>query len=91
MARKEELIITLTDDFDGSKPIELSRSPSTLDVRIDLSKRNANAFEKALAPYVSAARKVKVQRGGRRGASRVGSSRTDLAAIREWAGRTDAR
>ncbi len=86
MARNVETIVTLTDDLDGSKAdrtVTFAVDGSTYE--IDLSKRNAKAFEQALAPYVGAARKVKPQRASRRGAGRAGSSRSDLAVIREWA------
>ena len=87
MAKKVETIVTLTDDLDGSKAERtIAFAVDGTGYEIDLSKRNASAFEKALAPYVGAARKVRAQPRARRGAgSAVGGRRSDLGAIREWA------
>jgi len=51
---------------------------------IDLSKANTRAFQKALAPYLSAARKVRASRT-RTKPARAAAAKHDLAAIREWA------
>jgi hypothetical protein len=89
MAR--QLIEQITDDLDGSKAEGSVRfSWNDVNYEIDLSKKNAAAFAKAIKPYVEAARKVQPSvRGGRR--SRTGSTASrrqgdsGLAAIREWA------
>jgi hypothetical protein len=89
MAR--QLIEQISDDLDGSKADESVRfSWKDVNYEIDLSKKNAAAFAKAMKPYLEAARKVRPSaRGGRR--SRTGSTgsrrqvESDLAAIREWA------
>lgn len=87
MAKTTEVIVTLTDDIDGSKADRtVAFTWAGTAYEIDLSKKNANALEKALAPYVQAARKVRGQSTtrSRRTATRA-SGRTDLSAIREWA------
>ena len=89
MAR--QLIEQITDDLDGTKADESVRFTwKDANYEIDLSKKNAAAFAKAMKPYLEAARKVRPNaRGGRR--SRAGSPASrrrvdsDLAAIREWA------
>jgi hypothetical protein len=86
-----QTVIT-TDDLDGSgEATAIEFSFDGVNYSIDLSKKNKSAFEKALKPYIEAAKKT----GGRRvratpAASRPRSRRTstpktDLAAIREWA------
>jgi hypothetical protein len=89
MAR--QLIEQITDDLDGTKADRSVRfSWDDVNYEIDLSKKNAAAFAKAMRPYTDAARKVRpTARGGRR--SRTGGTasqrkaESDLAAIREWA------
>lgn len=90
MAKRVETIVTLTDDLDGSKADRtVSFAFDGVGYEIDLSKRNAAALEKALRPYVAAARKVRS--GGRRRGSRPGgraaaaAGRANLSAVREWA------
>lgn len=89
MARKVETIVTLTDDLDGSKADRtISFAVDGASYEIDLSKRNAAAFEKAFAPYIAAARKAPRSAGSvraRRGAAAPRSDKNELAAIREWA------
>jgi hypothetical protein len=77
-----------TDDLDGGKADRtVSFSVDGVTYEIDLSKKNAAAFEKVLKPYVDHARKVRAARTrGRVAASPRGRARsTDLSAIREWA------
>jgi hypothetical protein len=92
------MIEKLVDDLDGSGAVEtVSFALDGTSYEIDLSKRNAAAFRKALDRYVSAAR---VQ-GGRRGpaqrrrpAKKAAPTRAkakpkrgyDLVQLREWAG-----
>lgn len=87
MARKVETIVTLTDDLDGGKADRtLMFAVDGASYEIDLSKRNAAAFEKALRPYVEVARKVKTPRGRQGSGRSTGSGRrSDLSAVREWA------
>lgn len=79
-------VVTMTDDLDGSKAagtVQFGWNGATYE--IDLSKKNANALEKALAPYVSAARRVRGGTGGRRGRRAASAGRSDLSALRAWA------
>jgi hypothetical protein len=77
-------IVQLTDDLDGGKAdqtVTFALNGTTYE--IDLSKRNANALEKALSAYVANARKVS---GRRSTAKRSPSSNKErLSHIREWA------
>lgn len=82
MAKKVETLVTLTDDLDGTKADRtVAFSWDGTSYEIDLSKKNANAMEKTLAPYVQAARRM---RAGRSRTARPAAKR-DLAAIRIWA------
>jgi hypothetical protein len=52
MARKVQAIVTLTDDLDGTKAERtVSFSYDGAAYEIDLSKKNAAALDKLLAPY----------------------------------------
>jgi hypothetical protein len=88
----------ITDDIDGSTGAEtVSFVFQGESYEIDLAKKNRTAFEKALKPYIDAARRSAGRgnrggnRGGRRaaqggrGRGRSGRSSTDLAAVRAWA------
>jgi len=79
------IVTQYTDDIDGSKAqgtIQFSYNGSAYE--IDLSAKNTKAFEKALSPYISAARKVR--RSATAGARRDRRTQaTDLAEIRAWA------
>jgi hypothetical protein len=89
VARKVETIVTMTDDLDGSKADRtIAFSVDGTAYEIDLSKKNAAAFEKAFAPYIGAARKApraSAGRARRSGGSSARSGREQLQAIREWA------
>lgn len=79
-------LVTITDDLDGSKAsttVRFGWKDTTYE--IDLSKKNANALEKALAPYVGAARKVRGGTSSRRARRGSSPSRSNQAAIRAWA------
>jgi hypothetical protein len=79
------IVTQYTDDIDGSKAqgtVQFSYNGSAYE--IDLSAKNAKAFEKALDPYISAARKVRRSTGGTARRSRRAES-ADLAEIRTWA------
>lgn len=83
MAKKT--IVTLTDDIDGSKAERtVEFTWQGVPYEIDLSKKNATAFEKVVAPYVEKARKVR-GRGTRGRRPAAASTRSDLRAVREWA------
>jgi nucleoid-associated protein Lsr2 len=85
------VITQITDDLDGSSGAEtITFGYRGTNYEIDLGRRNANAFDKTMRPYVDAARKVTTARGGRRGSSdgrrtTRRSSAGQLASIREWA------
>lgn len=87
----ERVIRQLIDDIDGSDITEGKGGRVEFSVRgvsyeIDLSAANATKFDKALKPYIEAAKKL----GGKRGvrskvASAKSSSPEHLGAIRDWA------
>jgi Lsr2 len=82
MARKVQTIVHLEDDLDGGRAdhtITFGWDGTTYE--IDLSNKNAKAFEKAVAVYVGSARRVRGTRGTRARSDR----RSDLAQVREWA------
>lgn len=90
MAKKQ--ISVLTDDLDGSDAEgTLTFSVDGSHYEIELSKKNRAAFDKATAPYIGAARKIRGAGStppGRGAASRsaaAGGKRTDLTDIRTWA------
>ena len=83
----QRTIIKLVDDLDN-KEIEgdgqtVSFSYNGVQYEIDLSEKNAKKFDDALAPFVSAARRV----GGRqsRGPGSTKADKHQLGAMREWA------
>ena len=84
MAKKTVVTEILVDDLDGSpgeRTVNFTWDGTAYE--IELSRKNAVAFEKTMKPYVDAARRVRGSRGRRGGAGRSG--KRDLAAIREWA------
>lgn len=99
MARKTETITTTKffDDLDGTevKEADLQRIKFGWKGKayaIELSKKNAAAFEKAIKPYVDKAASDGAPRQSRKGHGRAsgssrtsGSGRKDLADIRAWA------
>jgi hypothetical protein len=86
MAKKTEVVVTMTDDLDGGKAdSSVTFAFEGVSYEIDLGKRNLAAMQKALAPYVSAARKVPAARRSSSRSAPARSSKEDLAAIREWA------
>jgi hypothetical protein len=79
--------VHLIDDLDGTAADQsVTFAFQGAQYEIDLSQKNLDKLEKALAPYLGAARKVG-GRGVRRSAatSSPRSSKEDLGAIREWA------
>lgn len=83
MAKKTVVTEILVDDIDGSpgeRTVTFTWDGTAYE--IELSRKNAQAFEKTMKPYVEAARRVRGARG-RRGGGRSG--KRDLAAIRDWA------
>jgi hypothetical protein len=86
VARKQEVVVTLTDDLDGS-----SRSVETVvfavdgqTFEIDLGPKNAKALRADLGKWSEHARKAK--RSATRRSRNVAPKQTsDAAVIREWA------
>ena len=84
MAKQTVVTEILVDDIDGSpgeRTVNFSWEGTSYE--IELSKRNALAFEKAVKPYVDSARKQRSARGRRPSTARSG--KRDLGAIRDWA------
>ncbi len=83
----QEVIITLSDDLDGSAAEEtITFALDGAAYEIDLNAKNAAALRKALDKYVGAARKpanVARRATGRRPAARA--SDVDPKAVRLWA------
>ncbi|MGE3286958.1 MAG: Lsr2 family protein [Pseudonocardia sp.] len=85
----KQTTVTLIDDLDGSPADEqVEFAVDGRSYEIDLSSANSAKLRDALAPFVSAARRV----GGRRGSSAASSApsrpaadREQNQAIREWA------
>ena len=84
MAKKTVVSEILIDDLDGSTAERTVRfSWEGVAYELELSKKNAIAFDRAMKPYVTAARRARSQRGRRPAAARSG--KRDLAPVREWA------
>jgi hypothetical protein len=83
MAKQTVVTEILVDDLDGT-PGErtVNFTWDGVSYEIELSKKNAVAFEKAVKPYTDVARRVRTSRGRRGGR---GSAKPNLGAIREWA------
>ena len=79
MAQKVQVV--LVDDIDGGEAAEtLSFSLDGVGYEIDLTEANAAELRAAIAPWISAGRRV----SGRRSAGR-GRGTSDAGKIREWA------
>jgi hypothetical protein len=84
MAKQTVVTEILVDDIDGSpgdRTINFTWEGTAYE--IELSKKNAAAFERAMKPYLDSARRIRGSRGRRSGLARSG--KRDLTAIREWA------
>ena len=85
----KETITRLVDDLDGSTATEtVSYAWKGTSYEIDLSKKNATAFEKLLLPYIGSSRKASAGRKAPVGrpAKRAANTNSDrLAQIRSWA------
>jgi hypothetical protein len=78
------IAVALEDDIDGGPAEETVRfGIGGSEYEIDLSKRNAKAFRKGLAPFTDHARKA--GRGQRRRTARPSSTREHSGDIRAWA------
>ena len=70
----QKITVALEDDIDGGPADETVRfGLGGTDYEIDLSKKNANAFRRQLAPFIERARRA--GRGPRRRPGRTASSR----------------
>ena len=84
MEKKTVVTQVLIDHIDGSAGERTySFTWDGAAYEIELSKKNAAAFEKTMKPYLDAARRVKSSRGRRTTTNRGG--RRDLQAVRAWA------
>ncbi len=83
----KETIVRLLDDLDGSTAeASVEFTWGGVEYVIDLSGKNAKAFEKAVAPYVAGARRVGTRAGvRRRPARKVTAGKGDQSAVRQWA------
>jgi Lsr2 len=80
----QKITVALEDDIDGGPADETVRfGLGGADYEIDLSKKNAAAFRRQLAPFIDHARRA--GRGPRRRPGRTASSRERSADIRAWA------
>ena len=80
----QKVTVELEDDLDGGPADETVRfGLGGAEYEIDLSKKNAAAFRKQLAPYIEHARKA--GRGQRRRSSRTAASRSRSGSVRAWA------
>ena len=80
----QKIAVALEDDIDGGPADETVRfGLGGADYEIDLSRKNAAAFRRQLAPFIEHARRA--GRGPRRRPGRTASSRERSADIRAWA------
>ena len=80
----QKTTVELEDDLDGGPADETVRfGVDGAEYEIDLSKKNAAAFRKQLAPFIDHARKA--GRGQRRRPGRAAASRDRSGSIRAWA------
>jgi hypothetical protein len=80
----QKITVALEDDLDGGPANETVRfAIGGAEYEIDLSKKNARALRRRLAPFIDHARKA--GRGPRRRAGRTASSRERSGDIRAWA------
>ena len=85
MSRKQEVIVHLVDDIDGSEAVEtLSFALDGVGYEIDLNRKNAKALRTEVERWVEHARKAKRTAGTRRRSSSK-SGTGEAATIRAWA------
>jgi Lsr2 len=76
--------VVITDDLDGEAGAKtVTFGFDGVSYEIDLATANRDKLEKALAPFIGAARRARA--GTRRGASRPAAPSVDRAAVRAWA------
>jgi hypothetical protein len=81
----QKITVALEDDMDGGPANETMRfGLDGSEYEIDLSKKNADHFRKALTPFIGHARRV-ASRGQARRGGRTVSTRQRSADIRAWA------
>src|SRR5271169_5496149 len=79
----QKVTVELEDDLDGGPAEETVRfGVDGSDYEIDLSKKNAAAFRRTLAPFIEHARKAGA---GHRRPGRTAASRDRSGGIRAWA------
>ena len=91
--RKTVTDVILTDDLDGTTAVDTFQFGYNGDsYEIELSPKNAAAFEKILTPYLDAARRVGRTTGngrraaaGKNGKPNAGVDKYVRAQVREWA------
>ena len=89
MAQRTQIV--LIDDLDGTEIKDgnaqsITFSWSGVDYSIDLSKANADRFEKAIGPYLEKAQRVGGRKSRQSASSRSSSpSQVDTKAVRAWA------
>jgi hypothetical protein len=80
----QKITVALEDDLDGGPAEETVRfGLSGAEYETDLSKKNARAFRKQLAPFIEHARKA--GRGHSRRPGRTAAGRERSGGIRAWA------
>jgi hypothetical protein len=80
----QRVTVELEDDLDGGPAEETVRfGVDGLEYEIDLSKKNATAFRRKLAPFIDHARKT--GRTQRRRPGRTASTRERSGDVRAWA------
>src|SRR5690242_21594380 len=80
----QKITVALEDDIDGGPADETVRfGLDGSEYEIDLSRKNAAAFRRQLAPFIDHARQA--GRGQRRSAGRTVASRERTGGIRAWA------
>jgi Lsr2 len=83
MARQTQIVVT--DDLDGSAADSTVRfSYQGASFEIDLNKKNAGMFARAIEPYIEAGRKVRTG-PGRASRTAPGTSKPNPAEVRAWA------
>jgi hypothetical protein len=83
MATRLVTTTAYTDDLTGGRAAgTVTFAIDGQSYEIDLSKANTKALEKALAPYLGVARKVRVSRTN---GTRRTTEKHDLSAVRQWA------
>jgi hypothetical protein len=83
VAMVQRMLVTVTDDLDGSEGAEtISFAYRGRAYEIDLGEKSQAKFDKAMAPFLSSARRVS---SGTKIARPRSSSDFDLHAIRTWA------